>query len=124
MIQLWWVDHDLNNAIEPQEISTLTSASAYRTHKYQSSISELHKVDLMGLASNGTSLPVPWISETYGIMPPIRPSFLDSAPTWVLLVGAFFGLQILAVVLNVLRQLVSPTHASFLRVPPAGRQKS
>jgi sterol 14alpha-demethylase len=76
----------------------------------------------MGLANNGTSFSVPWISETYGIMPPIRPSFLDSAPAWVLLVGAFFGLQILAVVLNVLRQLVS-TPAGFLRAPSAGRQK-
>jgi sterol 14-demethylase len=71
----------------------------------------------MGLASNGTSFTVPWVLETYGKMAPIRPSFLDSAPSWVLLVGAFFGLQILAVALNILRQLVGPMSVFFGGLP-------
>jgi len=61
----------------------------------------------MGPPTNGTAFTAPWaVSPSFIRVSTLHASFLESTPTWVLLLVGFFGVQILAVVLNVLRQLV------------------
>ena len=61
----------------------------------------------MSLASNWTIFTVPWTTSVSGETAPTHAYALHSMPTWVLLLGAFIGFQVLAVLLNVVRQLVS-----------------
>lgn len=58
--------------------------------------------------NNGTSFTVPWVTSTFGKTAYLQNSFLDKAPTWAIILVGFFGVQLLAVVVNVLRQLILP----------------
>jgi hypothetical protein len=59
-------------------------------------------------AVNATSFTVPWIKSTFSSTgaAPLLDGLMNKFPIWVLLLGSFFGIQVIAVVLNVLRQLV------------------
>ncbi|CCA74606.1 related to sterol 14 alpha-demethylase [Serendipita indica DSM 11827] len=64
----------------------------------------------MTTTTNATKLALPWISSTFKstTTPAILEKAMENVPMWALLVAGFFGVQIVAVVLNVLRQLVLP----------------
>jgi hypothetical protein len=64
--------------------------------------------DEMAVAANGTGLTTPWITSTFQSPTPTNPlgSIMQNIPIWALLLGGFFGLQIIAIAANILRQLV------------------
>jgi hypothetical protein len=63
----------------------------------------------MAMATNGTSFTVPWITSTFKNPSSTNPlsGIMETVPMWALLLGGFFGVQIVAIILNVLRQVVS-----------------
>ncbi|KAG8780128.1 Lanosterol 14-alpha-demethylase [Serendipita sp. 398] len=63
------------------------------------------------MATNATSFTAPWITSTFknaNTTPAILAMVMEKVPIWALLLAAFFGVQIIVVVVNILRQLVLP----------------
>ena len=58
------------------------------------------------MSSSAMSFSLPWIASAFDDPTTSLTKLIETVPLWALLIVAFFGLQIVAIVLNVLRQLV------------------